>query len=121
MDKNSIIGIVLIGLIMIGFFGYQSRQIKKQEAELKKIDVDIEDSTLYAHYDGRVQDLLAHEGEVLSAGGRVMSIVALTGLKRRARTASALPGWPNIRKTPFPRHRSRRSRMLPRRYIPIRC
>ena len=56
----------------------QEADIKKQQAELKKIEVDIKDSTLYAHYDGRVQDLLAHEGEVLSAGGRVMSIVALT-------------------------------------------
>ena len=53
-------------------------KIKIQEAELKKTDVDIKDSTLYAHYDGRVQDLLAHEGEVLSAGGRVMNVIALT-------------------------------------------
>ena len=53
-------------------------KIKIREAELKKIDVDIKDSTLYAHYDGRVQDLLAHEGEVLSAGGRVMNVIALT-------------------------------------------
>ena len=53
-------------------------QKEKQEAELKKIEVDIADSTLYAHYDGRVQNLLAHEGEVLSAGGRVMNIIALT-------------------------------------------
>ena len=52
--------------------------VKIQEAELEKIKVDIKDSTLYAHYDGRVQNLLAHEGEVLSAGGRVMNIIALT-------------------------------------------
>lgn len=56
----------------------QNAEIQKQQAELQKIEVDIRDSTLYAHYDGRVQDLLAHEGEVLSAGGRVMSVVALT-------------------------------------------
>ena len=31
MDKNSIIGFVLIGLVMMGFFGYQSRQVKKQQ------------------------------------------------------------------------------------------
>ncbi len=30
MDKNNIIGIVLIALVMLGFFGYQSRQVKKQ-------------------------------------------------------------------------------------------
>lgn len=53
-------------------------KINIQEAELEKTDVDIKDSTLYAHYDGRVQNLLAHEGEVLSAGGRVMNIIALT-------------------------------------------
>ena len=33
MDKNSIIGFVLIFLIMIGFFGYQSRQQAKLRAE----------------------------------------------------------------------------------------
>ena len=53
-------------------------EIEKQKAELEKTEADIKDSTLYAAYDGRVQDLLAHEGEVLSAGGRVMSVVALT-------------------------------------------
>ena len=31
MDKNSIIGWVLIALLMFGFFGYQSRQIRKQQ------------------------------------------------------------------------------------------
>ena len=30
MDKNNIIGIVLIALVMFGFFGYQSRQARKQ-------------------------------------------------------------------------------------------
>ncbi len=30
MDRNSIIGFVLIALIMMGFFGYQSRQARKQ-------------------------------------------------------------------------------------------
>ena len=53
-------------------------EIEKQKAELSETEADIKDSTLYAAYDGRVQDLLAHEGEVLSAGGRVMSVVALT-------------------------------------------
>ena len=38
MDKNSVIGFVLIFLIMIGFFGYQSRQIKKQQAHQAQLD-----------------------------------------------------------------------------------
>ena len=38
MDKNSVIGFVLIFLIMIGFFGYQSRQIKKQQAYQAQLD-----------------------------------------------------------------------------------
>ena len=38
MDKNSIIGWVLIALLMIGFFGYQSRQIKKQQAWQAQLD-----------------------------------------------------------------------------------
>ncbi len=49
-----------------------------QQAELEKTNVDIKDSLLIAKYDGRIQNLLAHEGEVLSAGGRVMNIIALT-------------------------------------------
>ena len=38
MDKNSIIGFVLIFLIMIGFFGYQSRQVAKQKAHQAQLD-----------------------------------------------------------------------------------
>ena len=38
MDKNSIIGFVLIALIMFGFFGYQSRQVKKQQALQAQLD-----------------------------------------------------------------------------------
>lgn len=38
MDKNSIIGFVLIGLIMIGFFTYQSRQYRDQMEAQAKID-----------------------------------------------------------------------------------
>ena len=38
MDKNSIIGFVLIGLIMVGFFGYQSHEMKKQAAVQAQID-----------------------------------------------------------------------------------
>jgi YidC/Oxa1 family membrane protein insertase len=38
MDKNSIIGFVLIALIMMGFFGYQSRQVKKQMEYQAQLD-----------------------------------------------------------------------------------
>ena len=38
MDKKSIIGFVLIFLIMMGFFGYQSRQVKKQMAYQAQLD-----------------------------------------------------------------------------------
>ncbi|MBR4596485.1 MAG: membrane protein insertase YidC [Bacteroidales bacterium] len=38
MDKNSIIGFVLIALIMMGFFGYQSVQVKKQHAYQAQLD-----------------------------------------------------------------------------------
>ena len=53
-------------------------QIEVQKAELARIEADISDSTLYATRDGRIQYLLAHEGEVLAAGGRVMNLVDLT-------------------------------------------
>ena len=38
MDRNSIIGFVLIALIMFGFFGYQSRQVKKQQEYQAQLD-----------------------------------------------------------------------------------
>ena len=38
MDKKSIIGFVLIFLIMMGFFGYQSRQVKKQQEYQAQLD-----------------------------------------------------------------------------------
>ena len=38
MDKNSIIGFVLIALIMGGFFWYQSRQVEKQRAYQEYLD-----------------------------------------------------------------------------------
>ena len=53
-------------------------QIEVQKAELVRIEADIKDSTLYATRDGRIQYLLAHEGEVLAAGGRAMNLVDLT-------------------------------------------
>ena len=38
MDKNSIIGWVLIALIFVGFMGYQSRQLKKQQEYQAQLD-----------------------------------------------------------------------------------
>ena len=38
MDRNSIIGWVLIALLMIGFFFYQSRQIRKQQEWQAQLD-----------------------------------------------------------------------------------
>lgn len=53
-------------------------RVAEQKAELQRIEADLTDSVLTAAYDGRIQYLLAHEGEVLSAGGRVMNLVNLT-------------------------------------------
>ena len=49
MDKNSIIGFVLIALIMMGFFGYQSRQVKKQQEWQAQQD-SIANAQAYAQY-----------------------------------------------------------------------
>ena len=49
MDKNSIIGFVLIALIMMGFFGYQSRQSKKQQEYQAQLD-SIAAAEAYAQY-----------------------------------------------------------------------
>ena len=53
-------------------------QIEEQKAELAQTEADIADSLLVATRDGRIQYLLAHEGEVLAAGGRAMNLVDLT-------------------------------------------
>ncbi|MBP3203241.1 MAG: membrane protein insertase YidC [Bacteroidales bacterium] len=49
MDKNSIIGFVLIALIMMGFFGYQSRQVRKQQEYQAQLD-SIAAAEAYAQY-----------------------------------------------------------------------
>ncbi|MBR6348133.1 MAG: membrane protein insertase YidC, partial [Spirochaetales bacterium] len=38
MDKNTLIGWILIALIFVGFFGYQSREMKKQMAYQAQLD-----------------------------------------------------------------------------------
>lgn len=46
-------------------------------AAIESIESDIDDSTLHAPRDGRVQYRVAQPGEVLSAGGRVLNMVDL--------------------------------------------
>ena len=53
-------------------------KIAEERASLLRIQADLDDSLLLATYDGRIQYLLAHEGEVLSAGGRALNLVNMT-------------------------------------------
>jgi HlyD family secretion protein len=48
------------------------------EASLARIDADLDDSTLKAPRDGRVQFRVAQPGEVLGAGGKVLNLVDLS-------------------------------------------
>ncbi len=52
--------------------------LEERKGCLQEIDENIKDSTLYARYDGRIQYVLAREGEIMSAGGRVLNQVNLT-------------------------------------------
>jgi HlyD family secretion protein len=47
------------------------------QATLRRIDVELADAELKAPRDGRVQFLVAHPGEVVAAGGRVLNLVDL--------------------------------------------
>jgi len=47
-------------------------------ASIERIQVDIDDATLAAPRAGRVQYLVAREGEVIAAGGRVLDLVDLS-------------------------------------------
>jgi HlyD family secretion protein len=48
------------------------------KAQLERLQADINDSTLKASRDGRVQFVIAQPGEVLGAGGKVLNMVDLT-------------------------------------------
>lgn len=48
------------------------------QAAIESISADIDDSTLVAPRDGRVQYRVAQPGEVLSAGGRILNLVDLS-------------------------------------------
>lgn len=52
--------------------------VKAAEADIARIEADIDDSTLVAPREGRIQYRIAQPGEVLSAGGRVLNLVDLT-------------------------------------------
>ncbi|WP_412558016.1 HlyD family secretion protein [Thalassospira sp. MIT1370] len=54
------------------------RNVEATEAELKRIQVQIDDSVLKAPRDGRVQYRLAEPGEVLSGGGPVITMIDLS-------------------------------------------
>lgn len=53
------------------------RTIEAAQAEVKRIEAQITDSTLTSPVEGRVLYRLAEEGEVLSAGGKVFTLVNL--------------------------------------------
>jgi len=57
--------------------GAESAAVAAQAA-VERIQADIRDSSLKAARDGRVQYLVAQPGEVLGAGGRVLSLVDLS-------------------------------------------
>ena len=52
--------------------------IAAAKADADRIQADIDDSTLKAPLDGRIQYRIAEVGEVLSSGGRVLNLVDLT-------------------------------------------
>ncbi|GGC52669.1 HlyD family secretion protein [Chelatococcus reniformis] len=52
--------------------------VEASKATMERIKADIDDSTLRAPRDGRVQYLVAHPGEVVSAGGVVLDLVDLS-------------------------------------------
>jgi len=51
--------------------------IEAAEAAIARIQVEIDDSTLRAPRDGRVQYLVAQPGEVVAGGGRVLNLIDL--------------------------------------------
>ncbi|MGE5669227.1 MAG: HlyD family secretion protein, partial [Betaproteobacteria bacterium] len=57
--------------------GAQSSAVAAQ-ANIDRIQVDIDDSTLKAPRDGRVQYIVARPGEIVAAGGRVLNLLDLS-------------------------------------------
>jgi len=54
------------------------RAIEAAQAEVRRITTQIDDATLTTPREGRIQYRLAHAGEVLPAGGRVVTLLDLT-------------------------------------------
>jgi HlyD family secretion protein len=52
--------------------------VRALDATLDRIDVELADSALKAPRDGRVQYLVAHPGEVVGPGGRVLNLIDLS-------------------------------------------
>ena len=75
MDKNSIIGFVLIALIMMGFFGYQSRQVKKQQEYQAQLD-SIAAAEAYAQYQQDSIWRAQHPQEAAAADSASREVVA---------------------------------------------
>ena len=48
-----------------------------EQADVERFEVDINDAALKAPRDGRVQYLVAQQGEIVAAGGRVISLIDL--------------------------------------------
>ncbi|MEM7528191.1 MAG: HlyD family efflux transporter periplasmic adaptor subunit [Pseudomonadota bacterium] len=70
-------------------------QIRAAEAEVRRISTQIADSTLYAPMPGRVLYRLAEPGEVVSAGGPILTLLSLEDVYMEvflpAREAGLLP------------------------------
>ena len=75
MDKNSIIGFVLIALIMMGFFGYQSRQVKKQQEYQAQLD-SIAAAEAYAQFQQDSIWRAEHPQEAAAADSLSREVVA---------------------------------------------
>jgi len=56
------------------------RAVEAAEAEVHRLEVVLDDTVLVAPIDGRVQYRLAEPGEVLAAGGRVVTLLDLTNV-----------------------------------------
>lgn len=54
--------------------------IEAAQAEIEKLETDIEDSILTTPISGRVQYRMAEPGEVLAAGGKLLTIIDLTDI-----------------------------------------
>ena len=88
MDKNSIIGWVLILLLMIGFFGYQSRQIRRQQEWQAQLD-SLAAVEAYRQDSIRQAYLAAHPEDTVVAALPVQTAVYSDSLLNAAALAEA--------------------------------